>query len=93
MYGLHRTTLPAFPQAAVAASEGVVPRGGCVVAFRTGESDQEPFGMWFGWIVLAQQVFIVDLQNGVLTNSLEESIQALEWQEPPRTEIFYAVYR
>ena len=67
--------------------------GGCVVVYRQGPPDAEPFGMWLGWIYLHASLVIVDLQNSAITSSLEEAIALMHWAEEPRQEIFWARFK
>jgi hypothetical protein len=73
-------------------------RGGCVVAFRQGPAEAEPFGMWFLWLVLgvgprqSATIVLVDLQNSHVAASLHEMLARLGWEEPPREEVFFAAF-
>jgi hypothetical protein len=89
VYSLHRTTVEGFEGAARCSGA----RAGCVVAFRRGPPDAEPFGVWFLWLLVRGQLVVVDLQNTAMSGSLRESVQGLRWEEPPREEAFYAPMR
>jgi hypothetical protein len=51
--------------------------------------------MWFAYFVAAQSesVVFVDIQNTLLGISLPALLEALEWAEPARPEVFFAPYR
>ena len=68
-------------------------KGGCVVVFRREGSDREPFGIWLGWIIVSGHLFIIDLQNKRIGNSLQDGIAALDWAQEPRPEAFFAPFR
>lgn len=90
---LERTTIESFESDARAVSAGSLGHGGCVVAFRYESSDKEPFGIWWGWLVIRGHFFILDLQNSALAGSLGESIESLGWAQPARQEAFFGVFR
>jgi hypothetical protein len=52
--------------------------------------------MWFAYFIAAksQSVVFVDVQNALLAeNSLSTMIDALNWAEPARPEVFFAPFR
>lgn len=93
VYTLYRTTFQDFQREIQAKAAGSLGRGGCVVVFRHAPPHVEPFGMWFGWVILGGSVVVVDVQNSHVAPHLEDLIAGLEWQEPPRPEIFYAAFK
>lgn len=68
-------------------------RAGCVVVFRSCPPRVELFGIWFTWFVLSQRLYIVDLQNSIVSESLAEAVSHLEWDVPPLQDVFYAALR
>ena len=93
---LHRTTIEDVVSALLATDPGRRAHGGCCCAFRVSPPHTEPFGMWFAYFVAAQSqsVVFVDLQNSLLReNSLRAMIDALDWAEPARPEVFFAPFR
>jgi len=96
VFSLHRTTIEGFEEAARLGCEehgDSLCRGGCVVAFRHEASDKEPFGIWWGWLLLGEDLFIIDLQNSALTHTLQGAIQSLDWDQPAREEAFFAAFK
>ena len=37
-----------------------------------------------------ETLLLVDLQNGVISTSLEDAVSVLHWEDPPREHVFYA---
>jgi hypothetical protein len=86
VFGLRGCALGAFAGLAVSVERGA----GVVVVYRRAPPDAEPFGMWLGFVVLRGALFIVDLQNTLVSHSLPEAVAALEWEEQPQEEVFFA---
>jgi hypothetical protein len=64
---------------------------GISLVFRSSEPSVQPFGIWFGFCKLNEELVIVDLQNSMLHGSLIEAVASLAWEEKPRSECFYAL--
>ena len=68
--------------------------------FRSGPPDAEPFGLWLGFFVAADRptgggggVVYVDLQShGVWRGDLRGLVATLDWDTPPRDEVFFAPF-
>ena len=68
--------------------------------FRSGPPDAEPFGLWLGFFVAADRptsggdgVVYVDLQSHVVWGEdLRGLVATLEWDTPPRGEVFFAPF-
>jgi hypothetical protein len=93
VHTLRRTSLGSFESDARASKPGSLGSVGCVVAFRHEASQNEPFGMWFGWLICGGHFFILDLQNSGMASSLRGSIQELDWSAPAREEAFFATFK
>ena len=68
-------------------------RAGVVVVYRKAPASEQPFGMWFGWVLVGganPTLVIIDIQNGKVAASLREMIPTLLWPVEPRDEIFWA---
>ena len=72
---------------------GGVRGGGCVLVFRQGPAEAEPFGVWLCWLLAGAELVFVDLQNGAVSGSLLEAVALLKWQEAPQEAVFYAPFR
>ena len=88
VYSLRRSTLARFADDARASGSG----GGCVVVYRTLPVDVEPFGMWLCWMLVGGILAVVDLQNGVVSETLAGAIAALAWDELPLNHVFFAPF-
>eukprot|EP00295_Goniomonas_pacifica_P020106 CAMPEP_0175869070 /NCGR_PEP_ID=MMETSP0107_2-20121207/35752_1 /TAXON_ID=195067 ORGANISM="Goniomonas pacifica, Strain CCMP1869" /NCGR_SAMPLE_ID=MMETSP0107_2 /ASSEMBLY_ACC=CAM_ASM_000203 /LENGTH=201 /DNA_ID=CAMNT_0017187051 /DNA_START=40 /DNA_END=646 /DNA_ORIENTATION=- len=69
------------------------PAAGCLVIFRHGPPDKEPFGMWLFWFVVEGTVYLVDVQNSRIYTTIAQAVQVLQWTEGARDEVFYAQMR
>lgn len=67
-------------------------KGGCVVVFRTESPECEPFGAWLLYLIVAGEIVIVDLQNSTVHRSLQRTVDRLEWETPPRQEVYFAKF-
>jgi hypothetical protein len=88
VWSFRRTSLDGFKAAAFASDA----RAGVVLVFREVPPDAEPFGIWFGWLILsdANDVVVVDIQNSRAEEGLGDAVSALAWVESPRQEVFFA---
>ena len=92
VYSLWRSSRTTIVADATAAVDGGV-GGGCLCIYRQDHADAEPFGMWFCWLVEAGSFVMVDLQNSVVSTSLADALIPLEWDQPPRNEVFFARFK
>ncbi len=103
VWSLKRVALSDFVGAAShGVREGSEARAaGCVCVFRHDSPQNEPFGMWFWYVVVHDRsssvpgsccTRILDLQNSAVQCSLEAAIASV-WPCPPREEVFYAPLR
>jgi hypothetical protein len=67
--------------------------GGCVVLFRQLVPNSQLFGIWFLWLRVEGRLLIVDLQNSILSQSLQEAVTSLRWDSPPMYDVFFAPFK
>jgi hypothetical protein len=100
VHGLFRSSLDRLPTDLRATKPGRLAHGGCVSVFRSGPPDAEPFGLWLGFFVAAARptsggggVVYVDLQSHVVWHGdLRGLVATLDWDTPPRDEVFFAPF-
>ena len=87
VWSFKRTSLGGFKKDVLASGA----RAGVVIVFRDGPASAQPFGIWFGWLVVEGALVVVNIQNSRAETELEGAVSALDWEEGPREgEVFWA---
>jgi len=75
---------------------------GCLVIFRKIDSKLKLFDIWFTWFLIHGTLYIIDLQNNLVTHTIEDSINSFKWSnhddnnddnDSTHNEVFYAVFK